>query len=51
MKAKAYTHEINAEWEKDRLAGCLPVGVTVPTFDENVLKFPTFWDAFVPLIH
>ena len=39
---KAYTHEIKAEFEKDRLAGCLSVGVNVPTFDGNVLKLPTF---------
>ena len=49
--AEAYTHEIKAEFEKDRLAGCLPVGVTVPTFDGNVLEFPTFWDTVVPLVH
>ena len=49
--AKAYTHKIKAKFEENRLAGCLPVGVTPPTFDGNALKFPTFWDAFVPLVH
>ena len=49
--AKAYVHNIKAKSEQDRLAGCLPVGVTPPSFDGNALKFPTFWDAFVPLIY
>lgn len=49
--AKAYTHKIKAEFEEDRLAGCLPIGVLPPIFDGNALKFPTFWDAFAPLVH
>ena len=49
--AKAYISKINLAIEEDKQAGCLPNGITPPVFYGDIMKFPTFWDAFAPLVH
>ena len=49
--AKAYISKINLAIEEDKQAGCLPNGITPPVFYRDIMKFPTFWDAFAPLVH
>ena len=49
--AKAYISKINLAIEEDKQAGCLPNGITSPVFYGDIMKFPTFWDAFAPLVH
>ena len=49
--AKAYISKINLAIEEDKQAGYLPNGITPPVFYGDIMKFPTFWDCFAPLVH
>ena len=49
--AKAYISKINLAMEEDKQAGCLSNGINPPVFYGDIMKFPTFWDAFSPLVH
>ena len=51
LSAKSYIAELKAREAEDRHAGCLPSGIVPPTYHGNPLEFPTFWDAFAPLVH
>ena len=48
--AKSTIAKLKAALDEDELAGPLPGGVSPPTFDGDKMKFPTFWDAFCPLV-
>ena len=43
--------KINFAIKEDKQAGCLPNGITPPVFYGDIMTFPTFWDAFAPLVH
>ena len=49
--AKSYLSKLKTEIEQDKQAGCLPSGISPPVFYGDKMKFPTFWDAFAPLVH
>ena len=49
--AKTYIFNIKVAIEEDKQAGCLPSGISPPVFYGDKMKFPTFWDAFAPLVH
>lgn len=50
-EAKAYLHHLRKLEDEEKRAGPLPPNVSTPDFYGNILAFPTFWDAFEPLIH
>ena len=49
--AKSYISTVKAAKEQDKQAGCLPSGISPPVFYGDKMKFPSFWDAFAPLVH
>ena len=49
--AKSTIAKLKAALDENKLAGPLPDGVSPPIFDGDKMKFPTFWDAFCPLVH
>ena len=50
-EAKAYLRELKRQEDEEKNAGPLPPNIIPPEFYGNILAFPTFWDAFEPLIH
>ena len=51
LVANSYISELKALHEEEKHASCLPSGIIPPTYNGDPLLFPTFWDAFSPLIH
>ena len=51
LVANSYISELKTLHEEEKHASCLPSGIIPPTYNGDPLLFPTFWDAFSPLIH
>ena len=50
-EAKTYLYQSKRQEDEEKNAGPLPPNISPPEFYGNILAFPTFWDAFEPLIH